>query len=621
MKFLPRFLLACLFLFTFAAAAHAVKVVTKTSYSNDGVCDSDCSLNEAVNTAASGELITFNIPAASCPGGVCTVTLGTNYLFITKSLTIRGNGTNNTILKQDATTNSLFWIAAGTVNFENLTINGGANNGSQTPGGAIYNDTATVNLTNVNVTGSTARYGGGIYNTGALSIYTSSITSNQATGLNDSRGGGIFNTGSGRVYMEESTVSGNSAVSAGGIFNDSYGTVEVRLSTFYDNRVSLYGGAILNNGTLYVRTSTLSNNVSDYQGAAIFNYSYVGTTAEIYNSTFTGNRYFARILNGQDEEGVIYTPTFSILTQNVIAGNFEYDRTGVDVYGNYNSGGYNFIGWGLSTPLNAPVAGDRIGSYDNTLDPRLAPLGNYGGKTLTNVPLGGSLVINTGSNSLIGLFVEQRGFSRVREGTVDVGAVENNINISPTAAALPNANLNSSYSQTISAATINSLSEKGAAFDQFESTFAVSFQYSIVSGALPNGLTLNSNTGVISGTPIGSTGTYNFIVKAQDTSTSGNPAGARQYSITVLAPTAATVSISGRVFNHRGRAVARAQISLTDANGTTRIVQTNSFGFYYFDNVSAGETYIISVNHKSYDFESRSVTVAEAISNLDFYAR
>jgi hypothetical protein len=41
--------------------------------------------------------------------------------------------------------------------------------------------------------------------------------------------------------------------------------------------------------------------------------------------------------------------------------------------------------------------------------------------------------------------------------------------------------------------------------------------YSVTSGSLPTGLSLNSSTGVISGTPTGSSATYNFTITATDT--------------------------------------------------------------------------------------------------------
>jgi hypothetical protein len=90
-----------------------------------------------------------------------------------------------------------------------------------------------------------------------------------------------------------------------------------------------------------------------------------------------------------------------------------------------------------------------------------------------------------------------------------------------------------------------------------------------------------------------------------------------------LAPTAASVGISGQVFYFSGQPVSRAVVSLTDQQGETRRATTNSFGFYRFDDVPAGRVYIVSAGHRKYRFnpESRILTVSEDLSGIDFTAR
>jgi hypothetical protein len=81
---------------------------------------------------------------------------------------------------------------------------------------------------------------------------------------------------------------------------------------------------------------------------------------------------------------------------------------------------------------------------------------------------------------------------------------------------------------------------------------------------------------------------------------------------------AASVTVSGRVFSAKGRGVARAIVSATDQNGETRIAVTNSFGYYRFYNVAAGEIYVFTVSSKSYRFAPRIVNVAEDLAELNF---
>ncbi len=84
-----------------------------------------------------------------------------------------------------------------------------------------------------------------------------------------------------------------------------------------------------------------------------------------------------------------------------------------------------------------------------------------------------------------------------------------------------------------------------------------------------------------------------------------------------LAPTAATVAISGKVTAER-RGVAGARVSITDANGHTRTTSTNLFGSYRFADVIVGSTYIFEVKAKRLTFVQQVININQAISNLNF---
>ncbi len=66
--------------------------------------------------------------------------------------------------------------------------------------------------------------------------------------------------------------------------------------------------------------------------------------------------------------------------------------------------------------------------------------------------------------------------------------------------------------------------------------------FSIVSGSLPTGLSLNTSTGAITGTPTGATGTTSFTVKVTDSSTAGPVSATQAVSIAVNPPGALTIS-------------------------------------------------------------------------------
>jgi len=52
----------------------------------------------------------------------------------------------------------------------------------------------------------------------------------------------------------------------------------------------------------------------------------------------------------------------------------------------------------------------------------------------------------------------------------------------------------------------------------------------------------------------------------------------------------------------------------------TRYAMTNAFGYYRFDEVAAGETYVFSVRHKRHTFTPRIVSVTEELTELNFTA-
>ncbi len=92
------------------------------------------------------------------------------------------------------------------------------------------------------------------------------------------------------------------------------------------------------------------------------------------------------------------------------------------------------------------------------------------------------------------------------------------------------------------------------------------------------------------------------------------------WSANNLAPTAAGVSLAGRVSTADGRGLRNAVVYLTDSSGATRTTRTGSFGFYSFEGIAAGQTVTIVVSAKLYEFAPRVLSVSENLSNVDFTA-
>ncbi len=89
-----------------------------------------------------------------------------------------------------------------------------------------------------------------------------------------------------------------------------------------------------------------------------------------------------------------------------------------------------------------------------------------------------------------------------------------------------------------------------------------------------------------------------------------------------LAPTAASVSVSGRVADASGAGLAGVSVSLNDSQGRSVSTRTNNFGRYSFTGVAAGEIYVVGVASKRYTFgvASQAINVQDAVENVDFTA-
>jgi CSLREA domain-containing protein len=286
----------------------------------------NCSLREAVRAANT------NVGADGCPAGsaavVDTIVLqnGVSYglsrvgedetaitgdLDITDDVILIGNGA--TIDANGATTlDRVFQVLAGNnADFSNLTIREGRTN---TIGGGIQNS-GTLTLSTVTLTANSSPFnaGGGIASSGTLNLIDSSISNNNAatfgggivvlggsltaiqltvsgnTTLN-AHGGGISVTSNASIALTDSLVSGNHAdTNGGGIFNENSATllrtVVTGNSAGTPGGVSEAGGGIYNVDTLILTDSTISSNTADDSGGMIND----GGTLTIVGSTIRGN--------------------------------------------------------------------------------------------------------------------------------------------------------------------------------------------------------------------------------------------------------------------------------------------------------------------------------------------
>ena len=245
----------------------------------------------------------------------------------------------------------------------------------------------------------------------------------------------------GPVTISDLTIKNGHAGSGGGIFNGGVGTLTIINSALSGN-IADFGGGVYNGGSLNIVNSTISGNTANTEGAGVYN----PVTLTIINSTFSDNA--SKIAGGVFNTGtlVITNSTITNNTSMFLAGgvvnlnNFQIGNTilnegpaSANIYNN-SSGVVMSLGYNLSSDdafgiLTGP--GDQIRT-----DPKLGPLRNNGGHTLTHALLPGSPAIDAGDPSFTPPpSFDQRGsgFDRVVDGRVDKGSFEAQTGGTPTA--------------------------------------------------------------------------------------------------------------------------------------------------------------------------------------------
>lgn len=245
------YILLCTILFALGAcltvlaqSAHAAPrdmlLVTKADDTNDGVCDADCSLREAIAVANADDTIHF--------AGDYAIVLSLGTLVISKNLTIDATGHTVSVSGNDAV--RVFYIDDGTVVITGLTISHGFADQSN-GGGLLVLEGVTFTLNNSTVSYNRATYDGG------------GMRTNNAT-----------------TVVSHSTFVKNNAGTFGGAIALIGGTLAVDSSSFFKNIGTYNGGIYADTGSdsLTVANSTLYKTKSQ---TAL----YLRIPTSIYNTT------------------------------------------------------------------------------------------------------------------------------------------------------------------------------------------------------------------------------------------------------------------------------------------------------------------------------------------------
>ncbi len=89
-----------------------------------------------------------------------------------------------------------------------------------------------------------------------------------------------------------------------------------------------------------------------------------------------------------------------------------------------------------------------------------------------------------------------------------------------------------------------------------------------------------------------------------------------------FATSAGSVTVGGRVTNGKGQGIGMTTVTMTDASGGVRTAITSPFGYYNFENVQAGQSVILEVKHKRYEFAEPTLVLSlnDDLFNADFTA-
>lgn len=426
-----------------AAYASASLHVTTTTDEFDGICDSHCSLRDAIAAAnlasgpqhiqlASGTYVLTrpSVPDGNGYPGDEDGNLDGDF-DVSAELTLQGRGEQRTRIVAQAGSRLFEVLPQGRLSLLRLSLEGGRSAGN---GGAVENHGALL-LRQVSLHDNQSMtphsianppplaeafawgQGGAVANQGTAQIYASTFTSGWAGGLyynnNLGRGGAIFNSGD--LLVRDSLFEANRADDqgdrghGGAIYNR--GSADIARSLFAGNQHSEMGGggAIFNTraGVLKLSNSTLSQN-----SGALYN-GFEEYPSEPLPSTTLINVTIAESAGA----GLINNGDVLIRNSLIVA---NYDPYDIDQPFDCQTSGpnarYRAIGL-LTTSPTSTCHADGHETQERVFSHLLSPLADNGGFTKTYALPSASGALDAGLGSCSGH--DQRRQPRPIDGTGD----------------------------------------------------------------------------------------------------------------------------------------------------------------------------------------------------------
>jgi CSLREA domain-containing protein len=311
---------------------------------------------------------------------------------------------------------------------------------STATGSTTVIDSLTIRGGNRLVPNTCNRFGGGVWthgtssSAGVVTVSNAVITDNLAQA-----GGGIFNEGA-TVNVTQSTIRNNRTtyqfpkVSAGAGIENFAGSMTIDASTISANvaqRLSsgpaadaAGGGVGIFDGPVTITNSTISGNSADGNGGGIDVFGVIGPVVQVRNVTIVGNKADANS-DGIGDGGGIANSTATLLLENgIVATNVDPGSEGVDcMAGSFASFAIRYAILPALQTCSAHLMPAAVGLLNVSPLP-LSPLQPNGGPTPTHDLLAGSPARDAGDPGGCGLATDQRGVPRPQGVRCDLGATE-----------------------------------------------------------------------------------------------------------------------------------------------------------------------------------------------------
>jgi hypothetical protein len=362
-----------------------------------------------------------------------------------------------------------------------------------------------------------------------------------------------------------------------GIFLVNIGTtVNITGLTVTNGNNSTSGGGIFNGGTLTITNSHITENVTENFGGGIKNSG--SGTLNLINSTVSSN-----ISNGNGGGGGIDNNGALTIVNSTVSGNKASN-------GDFNAGGV-WCGDSAATITNSTISNNEAAGGASSAGGVLADSGIV---TTRNsiIAANRTNAVTPDVKVLTGSFTSS-GYNLIGSAFTEIGFT-NGVNNDQVGTA------SSPINPQIEALALNG-------------------------GQTPTHTLLPNSPAIDKGNSFGPTTDQRGLKRPIDfpkvaNAQSGDGADIGAFELQ-LGATAAGVSVSGRVLSSRGAGVSNTVVILINQKGEVQTTRTDATGYYIFEEITAGETYIFNVYAKRYQFNTQLITVIEDLAELNFTAQ